>query len=290
MYLPGATLDLDKALFFDRDNEAITINNFRKALSDLNAERFEILYIHTALNFGTLNPEISSQQLLEELLNLILNLDVATVVFPTYTFSFCRNEIYNMQKTKTRLGALNNFSRSHPNAIRSIDPLLSNVVIGKDTDLVTNLDKSSIGKNSNFHKLDQKTNVGFVFFGPELGSCFTYMHYLEFVKSVPYRYMRKFTGTIISKDDKWEDEYELFVRYGNITPNNASYQYQSILEKNNVLKISNIGDSKISLVEKDIAKNIYFDCLESNSNYFINEEFDSKNIDFSFSGKNMLAL
>jgi hypothetical protein len=40
---------------------------------------------------------------------------------------------------------------------------MSNVLIGEDLDLVSNLSKSSVGKNSTFDKLHNKKNVKFLF-------------------------------------------------------------------------------------------------------------------------------
>ena len=77
------------------------------------------------------------------------------------------------------MGALNEYVRKMPNSLRSIDPLMSSVLIGDDNDIVTNILKSSIGTGSTFDKLHNKKNVKFLFLGTKVGDCFAYMHTLK---------------------------------------------------------------------------------------------------------------
>ena len=76
------------------------------------------------------------------------------------------------------------------------------------------------------------------------------MHYLEFIKKVNYRYMRKFTGYINHNSQNYKDTYELFVRYSNIVSSNGSLKYENFLTRNKILKKKEIGASSISCIEK----------------------------------------
>ena len=116
---------------------------------------------------------------------------------PTFTFSFCNRQHYCVPTSASKMGAFNEFVRRVPEAVRSIDPLMSNAVLGDDPDIVTNLSRNSIGEGSTFDKLHQRgAGVKFLFLGTTVSDCFTYTHYVEERLAVPYRYNRTFTGRI----------------------------------------------------------------------------------------------
>ena len=58
-------------------------------------------------------------------------------------------------------------------------------------------------------------NVKFLFLGPSIGDCYTYMHYKEERVNAPYRYNKTFKGIITDKGHSYEDSFDLFVRYSN---------------------------------------------------------------------------
>ena len=84
-----------ETLFHDQLGNQITEADFKSVLEKLRAFDCDILYIHTALNFGMPDPRLSRTELLERLLNIIFDLKVPTVCMPTYTFSFCNGKSYD---------------------------------------------------------------------------------------------------------------------------------------------------------------------------------------------------
>ena len=211
-------------------------------------------------------------------------------MFPTFTFSFCNGKDYDVNSSKTKMGALNEYFRKLPNVKRSIDPLLSHAIYGTNTLLVDSIGKSSIGKNSTFEKIHNSKNVNFLFLGAELGSCFTYMHYLEWLAKVNYRYERKFSGKIHHNNNSYKDTYKLFVRYADVYSNDASHKYGDDLSSLSILKTVEYGSGKISCCNKDMAADFYLECLSKNPHHFINDGFDYNKLDKTFSASNMIAL
>jgi len=260
------------------------------SLEAVKAHECDVLYMHTGISFGIPNPELKRAKLLEILYDVINELNVETLCVPTFTFSFCNSADYDVATSKSHMGAFNEYIRSRPEAVRSIDPLMSVALIGKDRDLVENLGTESIGKDSTFDKLSRRNKVKFLFFGVSLGDCFTYMHYLEWLAKVPYRYNRKFTGKISQGTSNWEDTYELFVRYNNVKPNNASYIYGNMLNEQGYLLSSSIGNGVISCVGESDARQLYLDLLKNDSNFFIQEPFNLEVADTSFFAQKMVAL
>ncbi|MDP1622527.1 MAG: AAC(3) family N-acetyltransferase [Bacteroidales bacterium] len=281
---------MKETVLFNSKNGRVTNLDFFDALCSINANEADVLYIHTALNFGV-PGNLRKKELLDSIYDTLRELGVETIIFPAYTFSFCNGVGFDVQHTKTQMGLLNDFVRQKDEAIRSVDPLMSNVLVGKHTDFVTKTGKCSVGKNSTFDLLhNTELKVKFLFFGPKIGDCFTYMHFIEERENVPYRYRRMFTGEITDGSRFYEDRFELFVRYGNVFPGQGSYVYENILLERGIAKKKKIGDSAITILEEEPAYDCYLDLLKLSPSFYISEPFDDKSKTTTFHVKNMVAL
>jgi aminoglycoside 3-N-acetyltransferase len=277
-------------LFKSSSGELVTRQSLLQAFQAVGASECNVLYIHTGLSFGIPNPELRRGQILDEILDAFRSLSVRSLCVPTFTFSFCNSVPYDSSTSKSRMGAFNEHFRKSEEAVRSCDPLMSVALIGKDLDLVENLGKDSIGQDSTFFRLSKIDGVKFLFAGVKLGDCFTYMHHLEWVAKVPYRYDREFKGKITHQGLTFEDSYRLFVRYRNVTPNNGSYTYENLLDERGVLSKCQVGDNFVRCVDEPTAKVSYLDLLDSDPDFFIEEPFDKDKADRRFEAYNMVAL
>lgn len=281
---------MKETVLFNSKNGSVTNTDFFNALRSLDAHKTDVLYIHTALNFGV--PGIlKKKELLESIYDTLKELCVETIIFPAYTFSFCNGVGFDVQNSKTQMGLLNEFVRQKDEAIRSIDPLMSNVLIGKHTEFVTGIEKCSIGKNSTFDLLHETSlKVKFLFLGPRIGDCFTFMHYIEERENVPYRYRRMFTGEITDGSRCYVDSYEIFVRYSNVLPGPGSYVYENILLEKGIARKKKIGDGAITILEERPAYACYVDLLKMSPSFYISEPFDDTSKTTEFNVSNMVAL
>ena len=261
-------------LFLAKDGKWVTNKSMIETLLSLGADKCDILYIHTSLSFGTPNPDLKKKAMLGELLNVIKELGVKTVCMPTFTFSFCNGLDYNPATSASRMGVLNEFFRKQEGVIRSADPLMSVALLGEDKDLVTGVGHVSCGENSTFDKLRHRDNVKFLFLGPKIGDCLTYMHYMEWLYSVDYRYNRVFRGNVTIGDKTSVEEYALFVRYKSVVPNTASYDYEQKMYDNGTAFVAKCGDGTISIVDEKDASVEYKKCLDENPYYFVDFEND----------------
>lgn len=281
---------MSNPVLFESDAGNVTVSSFRNALQTSGADEADVLYVHSGLNFGHPPRDLPRASLLSNMVDVILGLGVKTVCMPTFTFSFCNGENYNIQSSKSRMGALNEHFRKRSDATRSADPLMSVAAIGEDLDLVQKLGIQSTGSNSTFDKLDSRRNVKFLFLGVHLGDCFTYMHYLEWKARVPYRYDREFKGEVFDSEASTSVAKLLFVRYNGVVPNDASYTYGEMLHDRGDLTRVNIGDSSISTVSLEPARELYLNLLIDNPNYFITDPFDRSKVTDDFNVTNMVAL
>ncbi|ROT12200.1 AAC(3) family N-acetyltransferase [uncultured Muribaculum sp.] len=276
-------------LFKTEDGNWISDVQIRESLMDMGAHDCDVLYIHSALNFGLPNMEIKNGQLLKCLLDTIELLNVPTVVMPTFTFSFCNGKSYDPLTSKSRMGALNEFFRKQDGVIRSNDPLMSVALKGKDTYLATNVGTHSISDGSTFDMIHHKSGVKFLFIGPRIGDCLTYMHYLEWLFDVDYRYIRHFIGEIIDNGTSKTIDQDLFVRYNGVFANDASYKYEDWMVEEKAAKRIKLGNGFLSIVGEKDATNYYKKCLEIDPHYFIEIKNNIKDKTFKLNNE-MVAL
>lgn len=256
-------------LFIAKNGCSISNVDLFNALKRIKADEAEVLFVHSSLNFGSPNINLKKKELLQAIMDIILDLGVRTVCMPTFTFSFCNGVSYDPLNSSSKMGVLNEFFRKQNGVIRSADPLMSVALFGEDKDLVEGIGHSSCGANSTFDKLRHRNAVKFLFLGPKIGDCLTYMHYLEWIYSVDYRYERRFVGDVIMDGVTKREEYDLFVRYNGVIPNAASYEYEQRMYDRGLAQKISLGDGSISIVDKDSATSQYKDCLYENPYFFV---------------------
>lgn len=259
----------DIKLFYGKDGDWVTSKSLYDTLMKLEAYKCEILYIHTSLSFGTPNPQLKKSQLLGTILDVIKSLGVKTICMPTFTFSFCNGKDFDPVKSASKMGALNEFFRKQEGVIRSVDPLMSTALLGVDSDLVLNIGHSSCGANSTFDKLRHRNGVKFLFLGPKIGDCMTYMHYLEWLYNVDYRYDRMFVGNVTINGVTRKEEYNLFCRYNGVVANRGSYVYEQTMYDEGVAFVEKCGDGSISIVEEKSGANAYRNFLLKDPHFFV---------------------
>ena len=259
-------------LFLAKDGKWVTNKSLIESLLSIEADKCDTLFIHTSLSFGQPNPQLKKKELLGELLNVIDNLGVKTVCMPTFTFSFCNGVGYDPATSSSRMGVLNEFFRKQEGVIRSVDPLMSVALKGEDKDLVTNIGHESCGANSTYDMLRHRDNVKFLFLGPKIGECMTYMHYLEWLYGVEYRYNRTFRGNVTIDGQTKTEEYVLFCRYNGVTPSTGTFAFEQKMYDNHEAFITNVGDGTISIAEEKVAAKRYKACLDENPYAFVDLE------------------
>lgn len=237
-------------ILFHSQKEEVNAAHMREALRSVGAADSDVLYIHTDMTFGL--PALKRGALLAELLGILEGLGVATLVFPTFTFSFCNHEPFDVQNSRTPMGALNEYARKTGRGRRSLDPLLSVYVLGDTLDLVDNLGPYSIGMDSNYDRLHRcGKEVKFLFFGADMRECFTYTHYMEAAVGVPYRYDREFAGTIVDGGKNTSSRVWLYSTYANCRLNPKPVVYDA-MQARGQLRTALVGDGHLCCFrEKD---------------------------------------
>lgn len=252
---------MDKQILFtDSNQQEFTAQDVLDRLQSIGAADCEILFIHTDILFGRPNASLGRKGYLRALYQILLELKVPTLIFPAFTYSFPNGEVFDVRNSRTSMGALIEYIRNiHPaGGYRSLDPLLSLLTIGKQTDLMAGkLGNHCFGPDSGFDRLHHQKNVKFLFFGADFAECFTYIHYIEKVMDVPYRFDKSFTGTIIGYDGQaCEHTHTIHTQCGGVVLKNFS-QLKSELLQAGYLKSTRIGDLEtVCIAEPDIYREV----------------------------------
>jgi aminopeptidase-like protein/aminoglycoside N3'-acetyltransferase len=139
-------------------------------------------------------------RIVHETVREVLGAD-GTLLVPTYTFSFCRYEPFDVQRTPTTGGpwsptaAFLEYFRGLPGTVRSTDPIHSVAGQGpRATELLGNVAATCFGPGSVFDRL-VRTGAKVCMLGLPLEEA-TVRHHSEELAQVPFRYKKLFTGRI----------------------------------------------------------------------------------------------
>jgi aminoglycoside 3-N-acetyltransferase len=170
------------------------------ALGDLGVRPDDAIFVHAGLR-GALRVEGASA---EEKVDTVLDglaraVPDGILAMPTFTYSFCNGEHFDVDETPSTVGALSERFRRLDGVERTADPLFSAAIQGQAPArwrqaLFALGDKDAFGPGSVFALLrEQRAKI--VFLGVGFEFC-TYVHHVEQLLDVPYRFHKKFHGTV----------------------------------------------------------------------------------------------
>lgn len=279
--------DGNTILFIDK-NTPITKNDILQSLLKIGAKECDYLFIHSELNFGLPNPNLPKKELLAHIVDIFHSMQIKNIIMPTFSFSFCAKEDFDVQNTKSPMGILSEYFRKLQTTKRTIDPLMSCAINGEDEDLF-DISKESCGKGSLFDKLHHKKDVKFLFFGNRVCDCFTYSHYIERMLEVPYRYDKVFEGNIILGDTCYKDSFILPVRYANVEAFKDD-TLNKTLDKHNAIKEIKLGQSQIQIVSEKQSYQIISEAISSNIDFMLEYPYPRDFLDKSYTYEKKVVL
>lgn len=245
-------------LFYGRDRKAYGAEEVGAALRQIGAEDCEILFIHSDIMFGTVPPDFNKREYLGTLYEVVCSLGVKNVVVPTFTYSFCNHEDYDVRASRTSMGAFSEFVRKQPGRYRTLDPLLSLSVPENLKNRFEMPGNHSLGEGCGLDVIHHMDGVKFLFLGAKQGECFTYLHYVEKMLEVPYRFDMPFKGYVVDYDGNRKETTQYIHTHckGVRIPPSYDYFEAELIEKGIVRK-TRLADSFVScLAEKDAYEQI----------------------------------
>ena len=228
-------------------------SNFKNALVKSGVTDGDCLFIHSNIGFFGIPDNCNNK---DEACNLILNAILSvigkkgTVVVPTYTYSFSSNEdfLYNQ---KSVCGMFSEFVRKNDQSERTIDPIFSVSALGYQAkSLTTNISNNSFDDNSFFSRF-HSINGKICNFNLNAGS--TFIHYIERLLNVNYRYDKEFSGNIIFNTKKYFKNWFIWVRDLNNQSTEANFHKMSLeATNNNLFKKISVGQGYLGTISSDL--------------------------------------
>ena len=133
-----------------------------------------------------------------------------TILIPTFTYSFIKNKIFNLEKSKSEVGYFSEVFRNRKDTYRYCHPIFSFSIYGKKIYNKENY-KSCFGKKTIFDDFFKK-NGRIIVLGNAFEKAATFSHYIEEQNVVKYRYYKNFKGKIIKKNKEFDVDVSYYVR------------------------------------------------------------------------------
>jgi aminoglycoside 3-N-acetyltransferase len=211
----------------------------------------DTVLVHSAYkSFG--GVEGGPQVVIDALLD-VLGAD-GTLIMPAFNFDFNKGQPWDVRTSPSQMGVLTELVRNDPRSKRVFHPIYSFSIIGKYADELTRERyKSSYERKSVFGKL-RDLDAKIMIIGLDYTHSFTFVHHVEEMEGVNYRFKKAFTGQVTDENGVTvTDTYYMLVRdidQGVITEVNPM---GAVLEARGVVKVQAIGDAQVKMMKANEA-------------------------------------
>lgn len=181
-----------------------------------------------------------------------------TLVVPTYSYSLGRGEVFEVETTHSAIGEFTEVFRQRPGAIRSRDPMLSSAGIGPAShEVLRTISQSCYGEGSTYHRLHE-AGAKICTLGISLYWA-TFRHHIEEMAGVPFRFVKRFTGTVREGKKNSQETWSYFAApdVENCQPNGI--MLERMVRAEGLLSIAPVGRGELmAIVSRDYFE---FGCL-----------------------------
>jgi len=181
---------------------AIGATEIVAALRQLGVEASDTLFVHSDLRCALRVAGAAVDEKVDTVLDALVDaVGDGVLGMPTFTYSFCRGEKFDLDASPSTVGLLTERFRQRPGVRRTADPLFSAALLGPIPDAWRDLfepgDTDAFGDRSVFAFLrEQRAKLAFL--GASFEYC-TYVHHVEQRLGVPYRYFKDFRGEVAGR-------------------------------------------------------------------------------------------
>ena len=123
------------------------------------------------------------------------------LVLPVYNYDFPKKKPFYYDRQNSQVGEMGNYFLKKYNVLRTLNPVFSHAILKNRK--ILNLDENiqdCLGKKSFFNYLHKENFKIFGFCAPT--NTMTFIHYVECMNKVKYRYNKKFKSSIIKNNKK----------------------------------------------------------------------------------------
>tara|TARA_E500000178_G_scaffold356695_1_gene437321 strand:- start:13737 stop:14510 length:774 start_codon:yes stop_codon:yes gene_type:complete len=189
-------------------------NTLREIWRNTSIEKNDTVLIHCNLTkfyryFLKRKIKITDQDIIDSLLSAVGT--EGTLLFPTFNFTFTSGGIFDPFKTKSQMSGLSDYAISHKDSYRTLHPVYSFAIIGKNKNNFNKDNYSAYGKDSPFGML-KKNNAKILIVNLDDQKSMTYYHHVEEMLDVKYRFHKHFKCKIKNNEKIEDKKFSIFVR------------------------------------------------------------------------------
>jgi aminoglycoside 3-N-acetyltransferase len=245
------------------------ISQLIEAFSEIDSEA---VVIHTDLmKVGIIDRVKPREQLLADHWSVIQ--EVASdrcLLFPTFNYSFCSDGIYDVKTAPAEVGVLNEYVRQlHPN-LRTRTPVF-NFCILNNIGFSQSAVENPFSHESTFAEI-VKFRAQILFYGSGLHGN-TFIHHVEELMNIGYRYIKLFPGEIVEPDGSRQ---QLTLKY-RVRPLEGGVTYdwdllEAELESQGILKKYPLGNGHLMHYRVNSLLEYWRDKLHEDELYLLTPE------------------
>ena len=241
--------------------------NLSGILEKLNVES---LCLHTDLaSIGPLDHMRSRSDLLEAYSRVILDpAEKRSILLPTFNYSYPRTRIYDVRQDPCEVGILNECFRRNPKNRRTRTPVFNFCLVDDDANFFNrNVLQDPFSEGSVFAQMVQRrTWMGFM--GASLKSI-SFVHYVEHVVDVGYRYYKPFPGKVKDGDFSTAVDfgYKVRVLHPDFINENDWAKIDADMSDAGILHKYPFGNGQLLLLRCDHAFSFWYDALRKDDLY-----------------------
>ena len=195
-----------------------------------------------------------------------------TWILPTFSYTFCRKKIYDPLATPGDCGILSELMRQDPETVRSEDANFSVAALGKNAVFFTeNPPEYSFGKNCFFERF---YSAGGKFVNLNVHPASTFIHYVECLNNVPYRWQKPFPGEILLNGKLYKRQYYHFVYDLEIPDHRVDVRkFNETAYKEGLVQSADLGRGKIVAITAEDTKKLIESKLKEDISFLLAGEY-----------------
>lgn len=195
-------------------NRRFELTEFRNQVAASIEEKDELILISSGIwSFGSkinLPVDILVESLFESIISILR--PHQTLLLPAFTYSFCKKKFYDPRITLPETGVISLHAMKDKRGIRTKSAINSYFAFGSAASLLEETIGESVwGKGSIAEKLEE-TDAKVLSVGLPISLSTGFMHRIEELEHVPYRFYKNFVGTWEQGDTSQPWAERMFVR------------------------------------------------------------------------------
>jgi aminoglycoside 3-N-acetyltransferase len=224
----------------------ITKNDLISDLKKLGLSQNDVVLVHSS--FKSFGGVVGGPQTVIDAILELLGKE-GTLIVPTFSWDFCNKIPFDVRHSPSKQGIISEMVRQNPISKRILHPIYSFSIIGKLSKKLSNLKyESSFGRDSLFGKL-REINGKILLIGVKFIEANTFIHHVEEVIGTDYRFLKKFEGYVIDKNENKTWDYF----YMNVKPLDGTVEtnfdrIEKLCESNDITNSIKIGNSTVKLM------------------------------------------